>query len=377
MLNFPIPTPLDAKEAAKIEYRRKLEEQRRNRIFNARERQYGIDTRTLEEQISQRKAREAAERAKALAFEQKVIQDSKLALRIEKNLQEERKRQLQELNAFRATCQRPQDSVTYDLNCPDRLKKLSLQDDSTCGPSSAKQFGGEDQASTERRELQRKQLKAWLDQQMREKEEAEVARRKEEQAQEIAAMAYDKAAVELSQAEQECRRLQEEALAEFNKALMNEKEACKREKERLDLLDKRADIINCITGDFLTENPEMAASAFGPHRLVCDRWKGMSPEQKEQIRKQQQQQASEEKMRREEEKRRNDEWEKYSREMDRCAVLLEKELMRKRREMNEELLNQNKMLSEEQKAKNEHLSKCVYTNTPSVEYYEQFNTTSR
>ncbi|XP_046395654.1 RIB43A-like with coiled-coils protein 1 [Ischnura elegans] len=377
MLNFPIPTPLDPKEAARIERRRKFEEERRSRIFNARDRQIGIDTRVLEEQIAQRKAREAAERAKALAYEQKVIQDSKLALIIEKNLQEERRRELKELNEFRAACQRPEDSVTYDLNCPDRLKKLSLPDDSNCGPSSAKLFGGEDAASAERRELQRKQLKAWLDQQIREKEAAEAERRKEEQAHEMAAMAYDQAAVELSKAEQECRKLQEEALVEFNKALMVEKEACQREKERLELLDKRADIINCITGDFLSENPEVATSAFGPHRLVCDRWKGMSPEQREQIYKQQQQQAAEEKMRREEEKRRNAEWERYLRDLDHSAILMEKELMKRRREENEEILRQNKMLSDEQKQRKHHLNKHVYTNSPSAEYYEQFNTSTR
>ena len=36
---------------------------------------------------------------------------------------------------------------------------------------------------------------------------------------------------------------------------------------------------NNIYGDFLTENPSVAQSAFGAHRVIPDRWKGMTPEQ--------------------------------------------------------------------------------------------------
>jgi len=37
----------------------------------------------------------------------------------------------------------------------------------------------------------------------------------------------------------------------------------------------------------LTENPAAAQSAFGSHRVVPDRWKGMTPEQIAEIRRQQ------------------------------------------------------------------------------------------
>lgn len=44
------------------------------------------------------------------------------------------------------------------------------------------------------------------------------------------------------------------------------------------------EIANHIFGDVLTENPSVAQSAFGPHRVITDRWKGMSPQQLEHIR---------------------------------------------------------------------------------------------
>ena len=42
---------------------------------------------------------------------------------------------------------------------------------------------------------------------------------------------------------------------------------------------------NMLYGDFLTENPACAQSAFGAHRVIPDRWKGMTPEQVNEIRR--------------------------------------------------------------------------------------------
>lgn len=51
--------------------------------------------------------------------------------------------------------------------------------------------------------------------------------------------------------------------------------------------DKQMEIYNMVNGDFLTENSDTAISSFGPHRVVPDRWKGMSPAQIKTIRQQQ------------------------------------------------------------------------------------------
>ena len=61
--------------------------------------------------------------------------------------------------------------------------------------------------------------------------------------------------------------------------------------------DNMTEIANAIFSDLLTENPDQAISALGPHRVVPDRWKGMSPEQLEAIRKKQMEQAEEKKVR--------------------------------------------------------------------------------
>ena len=47
--------------------------------------------------------------------------------------------------------------------------------------------------------------------------------------------------------------------------------------------DNLTEIANHVYGDVLTENPDVARSAFGPHRVVPDRWKGMNQDQLEVI----------------------------------------------------------------------------------------------
>lgn len=70
----------------------------------------------------------------------------------------------------------------------------------------------------------------------------------------------------------------------------NEKERLQKQQE---LDDNMTEIANHVFGDVLTENPAVAQSAFGPHRVITDRWKGMSPQQLEDIRKQQEKQRLE------------------------------------------------------------------------------------
>ena len=64
-------------------------------------------------------------------------------------------------------------------------------------------------------------------------------------------------------------------------------------KKQQELDDNNTEIANHVYGDILTENPAVAQSAFGPNRVITDRWKGMSPEQLADIRRQQELQRKE------------------------------------------------------------------------------------
>jgi len=47
--------------------------------------------------------------------------------------------------------------------------------------------------------------------------------------------------------------------------------------------DNLTEMANNIHGDMLSENPAVAVSAFGSHRVIPDRWKGMSPQQVQEV----------------------------------------------------------------------------------------------
>ena len=72
-----------------------------------------------------------------------------------------------------------------------------------------------------------------------------------------------------------------------------EKEAEKQQERAQEQDDDYTELSNHIHGDVLTENPDVAQSAFGGHRVIPDRWKGMSPAQVQEIRATQEMQKRE------------------------------------------------------------------------------------
>ena len=65
---YKLDLPIDYKEAAAIERRRNMEEQRKSRIFNAKTRIIGIDRQALDQQVHDRKTMEEFERRRSEAF---------------------------------------------------------------------------------------------------------------------------------------------------------------------------------------------------------------------------------------------------------------------------------------------------------------------
>lgn len=81
-------------------------------------------------------------------------------------------------------------------------------------------FEGEDLAGAERAKLQREQAKAWLQQQIQEKEAADKERKAAEAVYREAILARDQRALQLDTMEKQCRKRLEEACIRFNKALV-------------------------------------------------------------------------------------------------------------------------------------------------------------
>ncbi|XP_072027489.1 LOW QUALITY PROTEIN: RIB43A-like with coiled-coils protein 2 [Amphiura filiformis] len=378
---YKLDLPIDQKEAAAIERRRNQELERQNRIFNAKVRTIGVDVQGLQEQVHDRNLQEHRENERDEAYASDMIRNDKIA----ELLQRRREQDIRTLNTaqveFRALNQQPQSRREWDLNNPD-AKKIDKparvhDDDPRCGIASLQKFDGEDLNSKERKKLMAEQMREWTRKQAEEKRLAEVRQKEADRLHDLHRREMDQRACELAKAEEDCKRAINDAVKDYNKSLADEQAEKKRLSEEQDLDNNFTEIMNHVNGDMLTENPDVAQSAFGAHRVIPDRWKGMSPEQLEDIRRMQDLQRQEKKRIEEEEQEREKEWERQRLADARAALLMEREQDRVRKGLDREQADANNRLGAEQKANTEFMDKEVYTNPPTAAYFQQFNTSSR
>lgn len=378
---YKLDLPVDYKEAAAIERRRNMEEQRKSRIFNSKTRTIGVDLQALEQQINDRKQQEDYEQKRANAFAADAVRNDKITQLLEKRQQTDEFELNRAMNEFRMLHQQPESRREFDLYDPDYLKKDKparvSDDDPRCGISSLQKFDGEDLNSKARNKYQAEQLREWALEQQRERDQAQKNQDTADRLYELKMRELDQRALDLQRAEEECRKAINLAQADYNQALAKERDEKERLHKQQQLDDNMTEIANHVFGDVLTENPAVAQSAFGPHRVITDRWKGMSPSQLEDIRRQQDLQRKEKERLQQEKKLRDEEFDRQRVAQARAAMLLEREQERKREELNKRMADENRRLAQEQKAHKDYLDKEVYTNPPTASYYMQFNTSTR
>ncbi|XP_018424640.1 PREDICTED: RIB43A-like with coiled-coils protein 2 [Nanorana parkeri] len=378
---YKLDLPVDPKESAAIERRRNREQQRQSRIFNAKVRTIGVDVPTLERQREERKAMERLEKARDEAFDGDRQQYDKIAQMLEQREHEIARDLDKGVQKFREGQQQPETRREFDLYDPDALKKdrpARVSDhDPRCGPASLQKFAGEDLSEKERKKLQADLTKTWLTEQKDERKRSEAQKKYADDLYDKKRVELDERAQHMSKMEEECRKAVNMAINNFNQALsMEESERRKLEKKQEE--DHNfAEIYNHLTGDILTENPAAAVSGYGPHRVVPDRWKGMSPEQLKAILETQEQQRQEKQRLKEEEKQQDTEWDRQRFLAARAAMTLEQQEEQLSREIRKRTDQYNQQLNREQRAHLEYLDKVLYTNHPTGHYHSQFNTTTR
>jgi len=378
---YKLDLPVDMHESAAIERRRIREQQRQSRIFNARVRTIGVDVDSLEEQVNERNWKEEQENRRNQAFAQDMCRNDKVSLLLQKRQESDIKELNKSVNEFRQKYQRPEDRREFDIYDPEGKKKDKParvnDDDPRCGVSSMQKFLGEDLNEDARKKLQQEQHREWIKQQVNEKSQEEANLKQANRLCDLKAIEMDQRAKDLAQAEQECRNAINMATKDYNLALARERQAKEDNEKQQTLEDNLTEISNQVNGDTLTENPSVAESAFGGHRVITDRWKGMSPAEANSIRYIQQQQIEEKRRLQEEEDQQNKAWSKQTLDNSKAAVMLEHQQERLRKELMRKQAEENLRLSAEQKSRLEHLDKDVYSNIPTAAYFKQFNTTSR
>ncbi|KPJ18825.1 RIB43A-like with coiled-coils protein 2 [Papilio machaon] len=380
MMKLQIANDRDRKEAQNRERRRQCELERRSRIFNARNRKIGVDVRFLERQVEEKRAERDEQERKNLAFAQQMIKDSNLAVVLEAREREERRRIDLEINEYRYRYQRPEDRREYDLNDPEVLKKQlppRASDDNPVGMSSAQKFEGEDLNYEERKKIMAEQKNAWLEQQVQERKAAEEERKKAEEAYMMAIKSRDARASELDQLERECRYRLGQANLRYNEALAAERKQIKQIMKEQEEADNTAEMYNNLTSDMLTENPDVAKSALGKNRAIGFMYKGMNQEELKKFYAAQKEQMAANKMKRDAADKMEAEWQALSKSIQREVARQDILDQRQRREMAKQLMEENQLLAMQQKEKEKYFKEVVYNNTPTDEYYSQFNTTTR
>lgn len=380
MLKSLMNTDSDYKEAAIIEKRRNAEEERKRRFFDAKQRILGIDCHELDRQLMEKEKSHQAEKERARIEAEEMRKNLEIAEMRENELREQKKQSEIELNEYRKYCQQPKDCNDFDLNDPNG-KRNSLparvdDRDPRLSKSGGQLFLGEDLTHQNRIREQKNLQKQWLDQQIAERKNLEMNKKKSDQLMHDSISKHDIYSVSQSDRLMNEKRDLQRQIREYNQSLATQKRANEKMRKELEQQDNMAEIFNFLSSDLLREN-QPKGSNLGPNRCIPYAHKHMTEEQIDKLRMDQELQKSDIERKRIAEDQQRQQWDRLAEETHREMTLKERALSRNIRQMNCNLREENEELAKAQKYKIEHFEKVINTNPPTEEFFQQFNTTSR
>ncbi|XP_043647546.1 RIB43A-like with coiled-coils protein 2 [Drosophila teissieri] len=379
-LKIGICTKQDLDEAMKLQKREQYEDERKRRIFNAKQRLYGLDLEMLDRQILEKKKQRTAQMECDKKFEEQEQLQKRLILAQEKELEKKQRVVDSDLNYYRCRYQRKEQRREFDLNDPNFLKKARptrvADNDISLGVSSAQIFQGEDLYNSDRKLRQREQQRAWLDQQVQERKKAEDARRQADNLLMDNVGCRDKHLQEMAKSDHQMRNQVIQRVRQFNINMAKQKQLDREREKREKYEDDMAEIYNMLSSDMLTENPDVAQSRTDPNKKIAFMYRGMTPEELRVFRLGQEQQLRLAIQRKTEAQMMDKQWEQYAINMDRTLVLHQIEDDRRRKEEFDELMRANSKLAVEQDRQRKE-ALVGLTNSVSDDFYDQFNKNSR
>ncbi|EDX10140.1 RIB43A-like with coiled-coils protein 2 [Drosophila simulans] len=379
-LKIGICTKQDLDEAMKLQKREQYEDERKRRIFNAKQRLYGLDLEMLDRQILEKKKQRTAQMECDKKFEEQEQLQKRLILAQEMELEKKQRVVDSDLNYYRCRYQRKEQRREFDLNDPNFLKKARptrvADNDISLGVSSAQIFQGEDLYNSDRKQRQREQQRAWLDQQVQERKRAEDARKQADNVLMDNVGCRDKHLQEMAKSDHQMRNQVIQRVRQFNINMAKQKQLDREREKREKYEDDMAEIYNMLSSDMLTENPDVAQSRTDPNKKIAFMYRGMTPEELRVFRIGQEQQLRLSIQRKTEAQMMDKQWEQYSINMDRTLVLHQIEDDRRRKAEFDELMRANSKLAVEQDRQRKE-ALVGLTNAVSEDFYDQFNKNSR
>lgn len=329
------------------------------------------------DQAKLRQINDEAERRfeEQMALMQDVIRTKEIEL-------EKRQKIMQgDLNYYRCMYQRMDQRREFDLNDPNKIKTAkpirSADNDMNLGISSAQIFSGEDINFVERRQRQKDQQLAWLNQQISEKRQANDARGAARKCIEDSIKANDERLNDMALSEKRIREEQSQAIRDFNHELAKRKDEHRIRKLQEKNEDDMAEIYNMVTSDMLTENPDCAQSRTNPNKKIAFMYRGMTPDEAEKFRKEQNQQVIERHKKSVEDRMMGKQWEQYALNLDYELLLKQKELEYKHKDELDRVFECNDALAREQRLQRERSKTEANAPVISDEFYGQFNRSTR
>ncbi|KAJ3305802.1 Protein Tax-1 [Kappamyces sp. JEL0829] len=370
----------DKLEQEAINRRRRLDEERKVRVFNPKLRVMGVDLNALNEQIVIKKEMESIDSKRSEALDRQSRLNDEILSLMDDKVKLARRHQLEEINEYRKTHQQAHQRRDYDLYDPQSLKKdLPARigdDDPRCGPSTLQQFDGEDLDYGKRDALQKLQMRVWVEEQTYEKERIKQELSAEKQKYDKFQTSINEKMNALQTAVETAKKDQAKYDKEYNAALYAEKKRREEQQRQYEAELNTREIINHVNGVFLTEQPDVF-NINGGHKVRVDVFKGFTDEQKKAIRDTQEHQRQEQQAAAA--LKAKHERDLYLRDLanQRTIELLEREKSRKAKEMAIAIRKENERKAVEDKKRRDFMDRILNNNQPQEEYFNQFNSTSR
>jgi len=368
-------------EARVIERRRRLEEERKMRIFNAKQRTIGVDRQALEIQIQEREMMKEMERQRDQAFADRLLVTEQRVQLMDRDVQRARKDATLSVQAYREQMQQKNMRKEWDLNDPLTLRKdrpaRVADDDPIVGPASLQKFSGEDLEYGNRVRKQQQQQATWVVEQMAEKQaqidnEREMERILAERQAEI-----DERRAQMESEELNSRGTMNEAVRDYNLALADVKKRTETMGRLNEMEDAAEEINSQLTSDFLTENRNTTVSSIAPHRYLKYHFKGLPEEQLLNIRDEQIRQAASKAQRNMNEKEEEQNWDLVQEAVRRNLVAGEREVFRRKQELARQVAEEQRRQAEEARIRKDVLYKQVYSGAIDESFFAQFGASSR
>ncbi|XP_051237541.1 RIB43A-like with coiled-coils protein 2 [Dicentrarchus labrax] len=212
---FNVTLPSDSRSL-----RANRETERRERIFNDKVRTIGVDKEALDMQIKEKQKQKEAAKEEQNTSDADMLHNSKLARLLHSRQVKEKHGMERAIVNYRHQYQQPWSQREYDLNDPDRCRKMEPGDAQMMPPG----LVGEDPGSESRRQRQREQLREWLNQQQSEQAAERHQQKLEGQQYDQSRVEMDNTALQLQCLEMERRKAAAVATKEYNLAMIEEKQ---------------------------------------------------------------------------------------------------------------------------------------------------------